>query len=164
MSPAEAGLLQVASPLPGRVIALVDVPDPVFASALVGDGVAVVPHDDATVLTAVAPLDGRVVKVMPHAFIVQHATGPAVLVHVGIDTVHLKGEGFTVHAAKGDVVSTGAPMVSVDLPFIRSKGLDPCCPVVVLDTKAGAIGSSVAGTAVDAGSLLFTLPAPAAGA
>jgi PTS system glucose-specific IIA component len=158
VSSAAPAALRVASPLPGRVIALADVPDAVFASALVGDGVAVVPHDDAAVLTAVAPLAGRVVKIMPHAFIVQHESGPAVLVHVGIDTVHLKGEGFTVHAAKGDVVAVGDAMVGVDVPFIRSKGLDPCCPVVVLDTAAGAVTGTAAGASVAAGGLLFTLP------
>jgi PTS system glucose-specific IIA component len=159
VSPAGSADLRVASPLPGRVIALADVPDPVFSSALVGDGVAVVPHGDAGVLTAVAPVSGRVVKVMPHAFIVQHGTGPAVLVHVGIDTVHLKGEGFTVHAAKGDVVAAGDAMVSVDVPFIRSRDLDPCCPVVVLDTGADTVTGTAAGTDVTAGDLLFSLPA-----
>lgn len=158
MIPAASAALRVASPLPGRVIALADVPDPVFSSALVGDGVAVVPHDDAGALTVVAPVAGRVVKVMPHAFIVQHDTGPAVLVHVGIDTVHLKGEGFTVHAAKGDTVGVGDALISVDVPFVRSKGLDPCCPVVVLDTAAGAVTGSSAGASVSAGELLFTLP------
>lgn len=160
MSRAASAALRVASPLPGRVIALAEVPDPVFASGLVGDGVAVVPHDDAAVLTAVAPLAGRVIKVMPHAFIVQHESGPAVLVHVGIDTVHLKGEGFTVHASKGDIVGTGDAIVSIDVPFIRSKDLDPCCPVVVLDTAAGTVADTATGTSVAARDLLFTL-APA---
>lgn len=159
MSGGDAGALAVLSPLAGNVIALADVPDPVFSAGMVGDGVAVVPHAGAGVLTAVAPLDGRVVKVMPHAFIVQHPTGPAVLVHIGIDTVHLKGEGFTVHAAKGDTVEAGDPMVSVDVPFIRSKDLDPCCPVVILDTKLGTVLTSAAGTSVTAAATLFTLPA-----
>ncbi|MBG6219032.1 glucose-specific phosphotransferase system IIA component [Arthrobacter sp. CAN_A6] len=147
--------VRVVSPLPGQVIAAMDIPDPVFAKGLVGDGVAVVPDDDAGVLTAVAPLTGRVVKVLPHAYIVQHASGPAVLVHVGIDTVHLKGEGFTVHAQKGDQVEAGDRMISVDVALIRSKNLSPCCPVVVLDTKPGAIVTDSIGSRVEAGEPLF---------
>ena len=112
-APAQA--ISVASPLPGRLIPLSEVPDPVFAKGLVGGGAAVIPDDDAGVVTAVAPLDGKVVKVMPHAYIVQHASGPAVLVHVGIDTVGLKGEGFTVIAQKGDQVRAGDPMITVDV-------------------------------------------------
>lgn len=150
--------LTVASPLPGVVLAMSEVPDPVFSQSLVGDGAAVMPDDDAGVLTAVAPVDGRVVKVMPHAYIVQHASGPAVLVHVGIDTVHLKGEGFTVRAAKGDEVKTGDPMVDVDVALLRERELSPCCPVVVLDSKQGTVSVLDAGARVDSGQPLFTLP------
>lgn len=150
--------ISVASPLPGRLIPLGEVPDPVFAKGLVGGGAAVVPDDDAGVLTAVAPLDGRVIKVMPHAYIVQHASGPAVLVHVGIDTVGLKGEGFTVIAKKGDQVRAGDPMISVDVTLVRSKNLSMCSPVVILDSAPDAIESPVGGTRVEAGGHLFHLP------
>ncbi|MET4095570.1 PTS glucose transporter subunit IIA [Arthrobacter sp. UYCu712] len=155
---APSGSLSVVSPLPGRLIPLSEVPDPVFAKGLVGGGAAVIPDDDAGVLTAVAPLDGRVVKVMPHAYIVQHATGPAVLVHVGIDTVGLKGEGFTVIAQKGDEVRAGDPMISVDVTLVRSKNLSMCSPVVVLDTKPEAVDSPAAGGRVEAGGQLFNFP------
>ncbi|WP_254678693.1 PTS glucose transporter subunit IIA [Arthrobacter sp. 24S4-2] len=155
-APAEA--ISVASPLPGRLIALSEVPDPVFAKGLVGGGAAVVPDDDAGELTAVAPLDGRVVKVMPHAYIVQHASGSAVLVHVGIDTVGLKGEGFTVLAQKGDQVRTGDAMVRVDAALVRSKNLSLCSPVVLLDSKPDAIEPPVPGGRVEAGAHLFNLP------
>lgn len=150
--------LTVASPLPGIVLPMNEVPDAVFAQCLVGDGAAVMPDDHAGVLTAVAPVDGRVVKVMPHAYIVQHTSGMAVLVHVGIDTVHLKGEGFTVRAAKGDDVRVGDPMVDVDVAFLRARDLSPCCPVVLLDSKPGTVSVSSAGSSVEAGLPLFSLP------
>lgn len=133
-------------------------PDPVFAKGLVGGGAAVIPDDDAGVVTAVAPLDGKVVKVMPHAYIVQHASGPAVLVHVGIDTVGLKGEGFTVIAQKGDQVRAGDPMITVDVTLVRSRNLSMCSPVVVLDTAADTIAAPAAGGRVEAGAHLFDLP------
>ena len=155
---APVGAISVASPLPGRLIPLSEVPDPVFAKGLVGGGAAVIPDDDAGVLTAVAPLDGRVIKVMPHAYIVQHASGPAVLVHVGIDTVGLKGEGFSVLAQKGDQVRAGDPMISVDVTFVRSKNLSMCSPVVVLDSKPDAVELPASGGRVEAGGHLFNLP------
>jgi PTS system N-acetylglucosamine-specific IIA component len=155
---APALAISVASPLSGRLIPLSEVPDPVFAKGLVGGGAAVIPDDDAGVVTAVAPLDGKVVKVMPHAYIVQHASGPAVLVHVGIDTVGLKGEGFTVIAQKGDQVRAGDPMITVDVSFVRSKDLSMCSPVVVLDSAADAIEAPASGGRVDAGAHLFVLP------
>lgn len=150
--------MSVTSPLPGRLLALTEVPDPVFAQGMVGDGAAVLPDDGAGRLTAVAPLDGRVIKVMPHAYIVQHASGAAVLVHVGIDTVNLQGEGFTVHAAKGDRVRAGDPVVEVDVALVRAKGLSPCCPVVVLDTAPGTVAPAAVGSQVSVGHPLFDLP------
>lgn len=157
-SEAPAPAISVASPLPGRLIPLSEVPDPVFAKGLVGGGAAVIPDDDAGVVTAVAPLDGKVVKVMPHAYIVQHASGPAVLVHVGIDTVGLKGEGFTVIAQKGDQVRAGDPMITVDVSLVRSKDLSMCSPVVILDSAADAIDAPASGGRVEAGAHLFDLP------
>jgi PTS system glucose-specific IIA component len=155
---APAQVISVASPLPGRLIPLSEVPDPVFAKGLVGGGAAVIPDDDAGVVTAVAPLDGRVVKVMPHAYIIQHPSGTAVLVHVGIDTVRLKGEGFTVIAQKGDQVRTGDPMITVDVTLVRSKDLSMCSPVVILDSAADAIEAPASGGRVEAGARLFDLP------
>lgn len=155
---ASAQIISVASPLPGRLIPLGEVPDPVFAKGLVGGGAAVIPDDDAGVITAVAPLDGKVVKVMPHAYIVQHASGPAVLVHVGIDTVRLKGEGFTVIAQKGEQVRAGDPMITVDVTLVRSKDLSMCSPVVILDSAADAIEAPASGGRVEAGARLFDLP------
>jgi PTS system glucose-specific IIA component len=155
---AQTDALTVAAPLPGLLIPLSEVPDPVFAKGLVGGGAAIMPDEHAGTLTAVAPLDGIVIKVMPHAYIVQHPSGSAVLVHVGIDTVKLQGEGFTVHAQKGDHVSTGDPMISVDATFVRSKNLSLCSPVVVLDTAPDAAEVPTTGAHVEAGGYLFALP------
>lgn len=93
--------VSVLAPLPGTVLDLQEVPDPVFAQAMVGPGLAIEPPRDAQRITVTAPITGTVVKAMPHAFVIMHESGNAVLVHVGIDTVHLKGEGFTVSVAKG---------------------------------------------------------------
>ena len=87
----------ILSPCSGRVIALDEVPDPVFAGRIVGPGVAIDP--DRSAATVVAPISGRLVKLHPHAFVIAGAD-VAVLVHLGIDTVQLGGAGFTLHATE----------------------------------------------------------------
>ena len=105
-------MTEVLAPLAGRVVALADVPDPVFAGLIVGAGLAVEPEDGATEVSVISPVAGRVMKVHPHAFVVLDESGAGVLVHLGIDTVQLKGEGFTLLAAEGDRVSAGQPIVA----------------------------------------------------
>ena len=113
--------LLVRAPLAGVVVALADVPDPVFGAQLVGPGLAIDPAlggealegraDDGDV-RVVAPVDGTVTAIHPHAFVVACADGRAVLVHLGVDTVQLRGAGFTVLAGAGDAVRAGAVVVT----------------------------------------------------
>ncbi len=146
------------SPLAGTVRPLAEVPDPVFSQGMVGGGVTVEPVDDAGTVQVCAPVDGKVVKVHPHAFVLLHESGTGVLVHIGIDTVSLKGRGFTVHAQQGDTVSAGDLMVEADVAAIRAEGLSATCPVVILDSAADSVTSEVLGETVDAGRPLFALP------
>jgi sugar PTS system EIIA component len=121
--------LVVRSPLGGQVVGLADLPDPVFAQAMVGPGVAVEPTGPVTDLHA--PVDGVVSAVLPHAVVVT-AGDRAVLVHLGLDTVGLRGEGFVVHVEPGDVVRAGAVLVTWDTAVAASHGLSLLCPVVGL--------------------------------
>ncbi|KGM10429.1 PTS sugar transporter subunit IIA, partial [Cellulomonas carbonis] len=98
--------LTVLAPLAGVVRALGEVPDPVFSAELVGPGLAVDPARDG-VVAAVAPIAGTVVKLHPHAFVVAGDDGRGALVHLGLDTVQLGGEGFTLHVAEGATVAAG---------------------------------------------------------
>ncbi len=91
--------LRVHSPIPGRVLPLSEVTAPVFAHGMVGPGVALAP--DPTVGAALSPVTGTVVMLHLHAVIVTTPDGAAVLVHLGIDTVTLRGQGFTPHAVTG---------------------------------------------------------------
>jgi PTS system N-acetylglucosamine-specific IIA component len=145
--------LQVLAPLPGRVLPLSEVPDPVFAGAMVGPGAAVDPPRGP--LQAVAPVDGRIVKLHPHAFVVVTASGRGVLVHLGIDTVQLEGEGFRLLAAEGDEVTAGTPLVEWDAATVEAGGRSPVSPVIALDAPPEAIGDTVTGGQVEAGAELF---------
>jgi sugar PTS system EIIA component len=152
----------VAAPLAGQVVALADVPDPVFAGLVVGAGLAVEPGEDATEVPVVSPVAGRVMKVHPHAFVVLDDSGAGVLVHLGIDTVRLEGQGFTVHVADGDEVERGARMITWDPTAVRRAGYSAVCPVVVMQSKADDVEPAVAvGSSAVVGEPLFTwTPAP----
>jgi sugar PTS system EIIA component len=123
----------VLAPVAGRAVALGDVPDPVFSQGMVGYGAAVDPPRG--VVEAVAPVAGKVLKLMPHAYVVMTAERVGVLVHLGLDTVALDGEGFTAHVAEGDEVAAGQLVITYDVPAIEAKGLNPIVPVVVMDER-----------------------------
>jgi glucose-specific phosphotransferase system IIA component len=127
-------VVMVTSPLSGRVLPLDDVPDEVFALRIVGDGVAIRP-DSGDVL---APVSGRIAKLFPggHGVVVETAEGVQVLVHVGIDTVRLRGRGFTTVAREGQEVASGDLLVRVDLDGLRADGVELLSPVVVISGHA----------------------------
>jgi PTS system glucose-specific IIA component len=72
---------------------------------------------------------------LPHAYIVMTADNVGVLVHLGIDTVRLNGEGFTTHVNQGDNVTAGQLVITYDVPSVEAKGLNPIVPVVVMDER-----------------------------
>jgi glucose-specific phosphotransferase system IIA component len=127
----------VASPLTGRVVPLEDVPDEVFAERIMGDGVAIAPTEGAVV----APVAGTIEKLFPggHGIALQTADGLQVLIHVGLETVRLKGDGFTVHAAQGDTVAVGDLLVTVDLARLAELEVDTISPVVVISGQPARV-------------------------
>jgi glucose-specific phosphotransferase system IIA component len=148
--------LEVLAPLAGTLVGLGEVPDPVFAEQMVGAGAAVQPAEGAGPTAVCAPIAGTVVKAHPHAFIVQHASGTAVLVHVGIDTVKLAGEGFERHVAEGAEVAAGDPVVTFDPTAVRARGLSAVTPVVVLDSAPDSVPGVRTGRGVGVGEPLYT--------
>jgi len=150
-------MLEVLAPVAGTVIAVTDVPDPVFSGGLVGPGVAIVP-DPSMGRTAVAPVGGRVLKLHPHAFIIATDDGRAVLVHLGIDTVELRGDGFTLLVAQGDEVVPGQPITVWDPADVEAGGRSPIVPVVALVATPGSLTlRAVPGTVVTESDVLFAL-------
>ncbi|WP_329090554.1 MULTISPECIES: PTS sugar transporter subunit IIA [unclassified Streptosporangium] len=148
----------VLAPVAGVAVRLGSVPDPVFSEGLVGPGMAIEP--DRTPGRVLSPIAGTIVKLHPHAFVVVGDDGRGVLVHLGIDTVELRGEGFEPLAAEGDRVSAGQPVVAWDPAGIEAGGRCPICPVVALDAAADAVTGLATG-AVDAGDELFEWSDPA---
>lgn len=144
----------VLAPVRGRALPMAEVPDAVFAGAMVGPGVALDPPREP--LDAVSPIAGTIVKLHPHAYVVAGEDGAGVLVHLGIDTVELGGEGFELVAAEGERVETGAVVVRWDPAAVEAGGRSPICPVVALDAAADALADVVDSGEVAVGAPLFT--------
>lgn len=126
----------VLAPVQGHALPLSEVPDPVFSQGMVGYGAAVDPPRQ--VVDAIAPVSGKIIKLLPHAYVIMTAEGVGVLVHLGLDTVGLNGAGFTTHVAQGDTVSAGQLVITYDVPAIVAAGLSPVVPVVVMDERESA--------------------------
>jgi glucose-specific phosphotransferase system IIA component len=146
----------ILSPCSGRVIALDEVPDPVFAGRIVGPGVAIDP--DRSAATVVAPISGRLVKLHPHAFVIAGAD-VAVLVHLGIDTVQLGGAGFTLHATERTDIAAGDPIVTWDPADIEAGGRSPVVPIILLDVPGETPVDAACGPDAVIGEHLLTWPA-----
>ena len=147
-------MTRVMSPVSGRVVGLIGVPDPVFAQAMVGPGTAVDPERAPG--HAIAPVAGKLVKLHPHAYVVVDDEGHGVLVHLGVDTVKLKGEGFELLVSEGDEVTAGQPVVGWNPAAIEAGGRSPVCAVVALDAGADALSDVVESGDVARGADLFT--------
>ncbi|GAA0137131.1 sucrose-specific PTS transporter subunit IIBC [Paenibacillus sp. YSY-4.3] len=123
-------VLNMPSPISGKLMALEEVPDPAFAQKHMGEGFAVEPSEGKVF----APFDGEVAHIMnksKHAVILAHESGMQLLIHIGINTVSLKGEGFTTHAQTGDTVKAGQLLIEFDVDAIQQAGLSTVTPVII---------------------------------
>jgi sugar PTS system EIIA component len=148
-------LVVVLAPIGGNVLPLRSVPDEVFAAELVGPGVAIDPVRSGR-LVAGSPVSGKVVKLHPHAFIVQVPNGAGVLVHLGIDTVQLAGEGFELLVPEGSDVVAGAGIVAWYPDVVEATGRSAVCPVIALDAAIEALSDVRETGEVASGDPLFS--------
>lgn len=144
----QTNTLTVLAPVSGQIIALEQVPDSVFSDKILGDGIAIIPEDDKIY----SPVSGTVTTIFPtlHAYGFTTAEGIDILVHVGLETVSLKGEGFKVYIKEGDLVKAGELIAEVDLEYLKSKGISSTTPVLVCagaedKNLIPASGKSIAG-------------------
>ena len=124
-------LLKICSPLNGKAVSLDSVPDPVFSDRVLGDGCAVIPSDGKIY----SPVNGEISSIAEtnHAYGFSSDDGLEVLVHFGLETVALKGNGFTPHVAVGDKVKIGDLVAEVDVELLKSKNINLITPVLVCD-------------------------------
>lgn len=122
-------ILELISPLSGTAVSLEQVPDPAFAEKQMGEGIAIEPSEGKVY----APFDATVAHVIKskHALILEHASGVQVLIHVGINTVSLKGSGFTTHKNIGDKVQAGELLLEFDMDAIRAAGYPLITPIII---------------------------------
>lgn len=140
----KTSVVDVVAPVSGRMVALAEVPDKVFASGALGQGVGIVPDENVVR----APITGKVISVANsgHAFGLKSDDGVELLVHIGIDTVELKGEHFDVAVAKGDQVNAGDILATVDMNAVAAAGYDTTVIVTVTNTaKLQEVTPAVAG-------------------
>ena len=155
---AEQAIIKLDSPLEGEAVDLSEVPDPIFAGAKLGPGAAVKPTGN----TVYAPADGTVLTVQKsgHAIGLNLDNGVQLLIHVGLDTVELGGEGFDVHVEKKQRVSAGDKLISFDADFIKSKDYNLITPVVVTNAKKFGSVSGATGAVTPSDELLQVHPKP----
>lgn len=149
-----AGDVLVAAPLAGRIIPPDRVPDPVFSSGTMGTGLGNVPVES----TVRSPVSGRLIVLMDsgHAYGIRTDEEAEVLVHVGIDTVDMAGEGFTPRVAKGERVETGQVLADVDLAAVQAAG-HSTATVVVTNTAELKSVTPASGDAIAAGETAITV-------
>ncbi|NYE09252.1 PTS system D-glucosamine-specific IIC component [Bacillus niacini] len=123
------------APLKGELKPITEVPDQVFAGKMMGDGFAIVPAEG----TIVSPVNGKIVNLFPtkHAIGILSDTGREILIHVGIDTVNLKGQGFETLVSENDIVDQGQPLLKVDLDYIKEHATSTITPVVFTNLAEG---------------------------
>ncbi len=150
---------EIGAPLDGTVVALSAVPDPVFAAGTMGGGVAILPSGD----TVYAPANAMVVAAQPtgHAFGLVLDGGIELLIHVGIDTVQMKGEGFEVKVKAGQKVTAGTPLVTFSRKAIEDAGYPLITPVVIMNTKKFASVEQIADGDVKVGVPVIAVEAKA---
>ena len=146
--------IAVYAPVSGTVAALTTVPDPVFSAGIVGPGWAVDPFPGG--LTVLSPCTGVVKKATPHAYIIATPEGHNVLVHLGVDTVKLKGQGFLSLVGDGREISAGQP-IAVWNTSVAQKAELSITPVVCMGKMLPTRLSLQAEAKIEAGKPLFTI-------
>jgi PTS system glucose-specific IIA component len=122
---------QVISPMTGTLLPLDQVPDPVFAQKMAGDGVAIQPSEGKVV----APFMGKIIHFFDskHAITLENENGLQILIHIGIDTVKLNGDSFTSLVKVGDQVNLGDPLLEFDLQVIEKAGYSSISPIIIIN-------------------------------
>lgn len=148
---------KIVSPVNGVISPLEAVPDPVFSEKMMGEGIAITPTDGYFL----APVDGEIVQLpdSKHAYGIRSENGLEILVHIGLETVSLKGEGFDAQVKAGDTVKAGDPVITCDLDFLKNNVENTITPIVITNTNdiKGDIAQTKETTAQASQTVLITV-------
>lgn len=147
--------IEIGSPVKGKAVPISQVSDPTFGEEILGKGVAIQPEEGKIY----APADGTIEMLFDtkHAVSMTTTEGVELLVHIGLDTVALKGEHFTAHKGNGDAVKKGDLLITVDLDAVKAAGYDVITPLVVCNTTDYQTVEAVTDTAVNPGDTVLIL-------
>ena len=147
--------IEIGSPVKGKAVPISQVSDPTFGEEILGKGVAIQPEEGKIY----APADGTIEMLFDtkHAVSMTTTEGVELLVHIGLDTVALKGEHFTAHKGNGDAVKKGDLLISVDLEAVKAAGYDVITPMVVCNTPDYQTVETVTDTEVNPGDTVLIL-------
>nr|WP_252191883.1 PTS glucose transporter subunit IIA [Roseburia inulinivorans] len=147
--------IEIGAPVKGKAVPISQVSDPTFGEEILGKGVAIQPADGKIY----APADGTIEMLFDtkHAVSMTTTEGVELLVHIGLDTVALKGEHFTAHKGNGDAVKKGDLLISVDLEAVKAAGYDVITPMVVCNTSDYQTVEAVTGSDVNPGDTVLIL-------
>lgn len=148
----------LTAPITGKLVQLEDVPDPVFSEKMMGDGLAIEPDEGLVV----APVDAKVLQVFPtkHAVGLETNNGIEILIHIGLETVSLNGEGFECFVKEGDKVKKGDKLISFDLDIIKEKAKSTVTPVIITNGDRAESIEKTAETQVNRGETPFLTVKP----
>ncbi|MDM7883108.1 PTS glucose transporter subunit IIA [Staphylococcus borealis] len=124
--------IEIYASLTGEYINIEDIPDPVFAQKMMGEGFGINPTEGEVV----SPIEGKVDNVFPtkHAIGLKADNGLEILVHIGLDTVQLDGQGFEILVSSGDTVQVGDPLLKFDLEYIKNNAKDVISPIIITNS------------------------------
>lgn len=132
--------IKLTSPMTGEIVDITDTSDPVFSGKMVGDGVTIIPTDG----DVLAPIDGKIIQMFDtgHALAIE-SNGIQVLIHIGLDTVELNGQGFTKIAHEGQEVKQGDLLIKVDLEKIKALGKSIESPMVIVEAAGKSLNKKL---------------------
>lgn len=155
----QAANFEIVAPVNGDIIPLEEVPDPVFNQKMMGEGIAITPSDGHFL----SPVNGKIIQIpdTKHAVGILAEDGSEILIHIGLETVALKGEGFEAKVKVGDEVSVGQVLIEADLEYLREHADNIVTPIIITnsqnngkaykmtDEKKGTAGETVIITTTD---------------
>ncbi|MGI8313548.1 PTS sugar transporter subunit IIA [Halobacillus mangrovi] len=124
--------VSLSAPVTGEVVVLEEVPDPVFSQKMMGEGVAVDPSKGEVL----SPVDGEIVQLFPtkHAVGIKTKSGVEILIHIGLETVAMEGEGFEAYVSQGDKVKAGDKLITFDMGLVKEKAKSTVTPIIITNS------------------------------